>query len=144
MLTFANIDAQKRAQQEIEAMRSSEAQSARRFAESIVETVGEALLVLDEQMRVVTANRRFIDHFGTDREETEGKGLFELGNGQWNVRVAPTPEGNRRAAQSFRGLSGRTPFPEDRFKENAAECAPSARGGPNSEQNPAGHRGCDR
>ncbi len=85
VLTFANIDAQKRAQQEIEAMKSREAQSARRFAESIVDTVGEALLVLDEQMRVVTANRRFFNHFGTDREETEGKSLFELGNGQWNI-----------------------------------------------------------
>jgi two-component system CheB/CheR fusion protein len=85
VLTFANIDAQKRAQQEIEAMKSREAQSARRFAESIVNTVGEALLVLDEQMRVVTANRRFIDHFGMDPEQTEGKSLFELGNGQWNI-----------------------------------------------------------
>jgi PAS domain S-box-containing protein len=85
VLTFANIDAQKRAQQEIEAMKSREAQSARRFAESIVETVGEALLVLDDQMRVITANRRFFDHFGMNREDTEGKSLFELGNGQWNI-----------------------------------------------------------
>ena len=85
VLTFASIDAQKRSQQEIEKMRSREVQSARRFAESIVETVGEALLVIDEQMRVVTANRRFFDHFDTDREEIEGKILFELGNSQWNI-----------------------------------------------------------
>ncbi len=85
VLTFADIDVQKRAQQEIEEMRSREVQSARRFTESIVETVAEALLVLDEQMRVVTANRRFYERFDTDREEIEGKSLFELGNGQWNI-----------------------------------------------------------
>ncbi|MFO7687632.1 MAG: CheR family methyltransferase [Desulfobacterales bacterium] len=85
VLTFVTIDAQKRAQQEIEEVRSREVHSARRFAESIVETVAEALLVLDEQMRVVTANRRFYDRFDADREEIEGKSLFELGNGQWNI-----------------------------------------------------------
>jgi two-component system CheB/CheR fusion protein len=85
VLTFVNIDAQKRAQQKIEEMRSREIQSSKRFAESIVETVGEALLVLDEKMRVVTANRRFFDHFDTNPEETEGKSLLELGNGQWNI-----------------------------------------------------------
>ncbi|MGA8018717.1 MAG: CheR family methyltransferase [Desulfobacterales bacterium] len=105
VLTFANIDAQKRAQQEIEAMKSREAQSAKRFAESIVETVGEALLVLDEQMRVVTANRRFFDHFDTNREETEGKSLFELGNGQWNIpelrRLLQETAGHQKAFEDY-------------------------------------------
>ncbi len=145
VLTFVNIDAQKRAQQKIEEMRYREIQSSKRFAESIVETVGEALLVLDEQMRVVTANRRFFDHFDTNREETEGKSLFELGNGQWNIpELRRLLEETAEQRKAIRGLSGRAPVYEDRFKKNAAERPPSARGGPGSEQNPAGHRGCDR
>ena len=106
VLTFITIDGQKKAQQEIEEMKSREVQSARRFAESIVETVAEALLVLDEQMRVITANRRFFDHFDTDREETEGKSLFELGNGQWNIpelrRLLKETAEQRKAFEDYR------------------------------------------
>lgn len=76
---------QKTAQQEIERIKSQETRSARRFAENIVDTVRESLLVLDEQMRVITANRRFYQTFDTDPQQTEGRSLFELGNGQWDI-----------------------------------------------------------
>ena len=85
VLTFVNIDDQKEAQQKIEELSRKQLESARRFAESIVDTVKESLLVLDEEMRVVTANRRFYEHFETDRYKNEGKLLFDLGDGQWNI-----------------------------------------------------------
>lgn len=85
VLTFVNIDSQKNAQQEIEAMREKEVTSARRLAEHIVDTVRESLLVLDEQMRVITASRRFYKIFKTNPQQTEGKTLFELGDGQWDI-----------------------------------------------------------
>lgn len=58
---------------------------ARRFAEGIVETVREPLLVLDGELRVVRANPAFYRLFQTTREETENCLLYELGNGQWNI-----------------------------------------------------------
>ncbi len=85
VLTLINIDAQKKAQKELQEMSARSLSSARRFAENIVDTVRESLLVLDGRMRIVAANRSFCETFRTSREETEGKTLFELGNRQWDI-----------------------------------------------------------
>lgn len=61
------------------------AQQARELAESIVQTVREPLLVLDEQLTVVAANRSFYQTFRVAPEETVGVKLYSLGNGQWNI-----------------------------------------------------------
>ncbi len=58
---------------------------ARRFAEGIVETVREPLLVLDGDLRVVRANPAFYRLFQSTPQETENRRLYELGNGQWNI-----------------------------------------------------------
>ena len=62
-----------------------EAREAKDFAEAIVETVREPLLILDQHMRVLKATRSFYDTFRTTAEETEGLGLFDLGGGSWNI-----------------------------------------------------------
>ncbi|MCF8061713.1 MAG: PAS domain S-box protein, partial [Deltaproteobacteria bacterium] len=85
VLTFINIDAQKQAQKELQEMTERILASARRFAESIVDTVRECLIVLDEEMRVVTANRSFYRTFGTASNEVEGRNLFELEGGRWDL-----------------------------------------------------------
>ncbi|HEY9420032.1 MAG TPA: ATP-binding protein, partial [Thermoanaerobaculia bacterium] len=51
----------------------------------IVETVRKPLLVLDERLRVRTANKAFYRTFQVGREETHGASLFSLGNGQWDI-----------------------------------------------------------
>jgi len=56
-----------------------------RFAESITNTVQEALLVLDQDLRVVSANQTFFRTFEVAREETEGRLIYELGNHQWDL-----------------------------------------------------------
>jgi two-component system CheB/CheR fusion protein len=61
------------------------ARSSRDYEEAIVETVREGLLVLDEDMRVKTANRSFYQLFQTSPEQTENRLIFELGSGQWDV-----------------------------------------------------------
>jgi PAS domain S-box-containing protein len=55
------------------------------FAESIIDTMRDPLLVLDEGLRVVTASREFYRTFGVKREETEGRLVYELGNQQWDI-----------------------------------------------------------
>jgi two-component system CheB/CheR fusion protein len=74
---LAELRARKRAALEI--------QSAREYAEAIVETIREPLLVLDANLRVVTANRSFYRIFQARPEETEGKLVYELGNRQWDI-----------------------------------------------------------
>jgi signal transduction histidine kinase len=55
------------------------------YAESIVDTVREPLVILDGELRVKTASRAFYQTFSVSREETEGQFLYDLGNGQWNI-----------------------------------------------------------
>ena len=55
------------------------------FAEAIVETVREPLVTLDQNLQIVKANRTFYETFRTAREETEGRLIYDLGNGQWNI-----------------------------------------------------------
>lgn len=57
----------------------------REFAQSIVETVRHPLLVLDWDLRVRKGNDSFYHTFGVLREETEGRLVYELGGGQWDI-----------------------------------------------------------
>jgi two-component system CheB/CheR fusion protein len=58
---------------------------ARDYANAIVQTVREALVVLDANLRVVTANDQFYRLFQVSPGETEQYSLFELGNSQWDI-----------------------------------------------------------
>ena len=60
-------------------------QDARVYAESIVETLRESLVVLDAQLRVVTANQTFYRTFKVSPEETLNKFIYDLGNHQWDI-----------------------------------------------------------
>jgi two-component sensor histidine kinase len=60
-------------------------QSACAFANAIVATVREPLVVLDQDLRVIAASRSFYRTFKVDLGETEGRLLYELGNGEWNI-----------------------------------------------------------
>jgi len=55
------------------------------YAEGIVDTVREALVVLDDELRVVSANRVFYASFGLTEQEAVGRSIFDLGGGEWNV-----------------------------------------------------------
>ncbi len=61
------------------------AQKARHLAESIVATVREPLVVLDGDMKVVSASRSFYRYFRTAPEQTVGRSIYDLGDGQWNI-----------------------------------------------------------
>jgi PAS domain S-box-containing protein len=55
------------------------------YAQNIVDTVREPLLILDETLRVRSANRAFYQTFHVSSKETEGRLIYELGNGQWDI-----------------------------------------------------------
>jgi PAS domain S-box-containing protein len=57
---------------------------ARTYAESIVDTVREPLVVLDRDLCVASANRSFYEVFGGSPQETEGRALVKLGAGAWD------------------------------------------------------------
>lgn len=58
---------------------------ARRYAEGIIETIREPLLVLDADLKVLSANRSFYTVFNVKPEETVGNYIYDLGNRQWDI-----------------------------------------------------------
>lgn len=52
-------------------------------AQGIVDTLEEPLLVLDQAGCVITGNRGFFETFKVGRDDTVGRSLFALGDGQW-------------------------------------------------------------
>ncbi len=65
-------------------------QEARLRAEDIVDTVHESLLVLDDSLHVVSANRVFYETFQASSAQTENRSLFALGRGEWDVPAVRT------------------------------------------------------
>ena len=57
----------------------------RAYAQNIVDTVREPLLILDATLRVRSANRAFYQAFHVTPAETEDRLIYELGNGQWDI-----------------------------------------------------------
>lgn len=77
VLTFLDITKSKQAEQAVQISRS--------LAARIVETMREPLLVLDEQLRVVSANQSFYRTFQVAPREVEQQLLYHLCNGAWNL-----------------------------------------------------------
>ena len=63
----------------------TELQNACAFAEAIVNTVREPLVVLDQDLRVVAASRSFYRTFKVNPEDTKDKLLYELSGGVWDI-----------------------------------------------------------
>lgn len=77
VVVLVDIDDLKRSARQITA--------ARDYAEAIVATVRESLVVLDTDLQVITANQFFYEKFQVTAPETEQRLIYEIGNGQWNI-----------------------------------------------------------
>jgi two-component system, chemotaxis family, CheB/CheR fusion protein len=77
VLTFVDITHRRQAEEEL--------RRAKIYAENIVETLHMPLLVLDPDLSVRSANDAFYEHFQASREQTEGRLVYDLGNGQWSI-----------------------------------------------------------
>ena len=77
VITFIDITERKRLEQM--------EKDARIYAQSIVDTVQESILVLDKDMRVISANPSFYSTFHVSPAETENKFIYDIGNSQWDI-----------------------------------------------------------
>jgi PAS domain S-box-containing protein len=57
----------------------------REYTENIINTVREPLIVLDQELRVISASRSFYEFFKVKPEETVGHLIYDLGNKQWDI-----------------------------------------------------------
>jgi len=88
------------------------------LAQAIVETIREPLLVLDKDLRVVAANRSFYLTFKVDQQNVQGRLVYALGDGEWNIpelrklleKILPkhTVMETYEVEQSFAGIGHRT------------------------------------
>jgi two-component system CheB/CheR fusion protein len=83
-ITFLDIDQQKRAA-DLAEKATARAERALKFAEDIINTVREPLVVLTEDFRVVSANRTFYDTFQESPQKTDGERIYDLGDKQWDI-----------------------------------------------------------
>ena len=65
--------------------RNEQYNQARMYAEAIVTTIHEPLLILNQEYRVKSANESFYKTFRITQKETVGNILFELQNNGWNI-----------------------------------------------------------
>jgi len=103
------------------------------LAQSIVDTVREPVVVLDKELRVIAASRSFYSAFNVSPKETQGKLLYVLGDGQWDIptlralleRIIPERGlmENYEVEHEFPGLGRRTMYLNARqvFYEEGAE-----------------------
>jgi two-component system, chemotaxis family, CheB/CheR fusion protein len=84
VLTFADITAIKQLEESLR-QRQGELQAARDFAQSIIATIREPLLVLDGELRIISASRSFYRLFQVKPAETEGRLFYEIAQGQWDI-----------------------------------------------------------
>jgi two-component system, chemotaxis family, CheB/CheR fusion protein len=77
VLVLVDIDKLKRSERE--------AKVARNYAEAIIRTARDPLIVLRADLRVNTANEAFYKAFKTMPDETQGRLIYDLGDQQWNI-----------------------------------------------------------
>lgn len=77
VITLVDIDDIKRTMRQLELSRL--------YAESIVQTVREPLLVLSRELRIKTANRAFYELFQLTEPEVEERRFFDIDSGQWDI-----------------------------------------------------------
>ncbi|WP_020676185.1 PAS domain-containing protein [Geopsychrobacter electrodiphilus] len=60
-------------------------QAAREYAENIVETVREPMVVLNSELKILTANHSFYETFEVTPEKTINQFIYDVGNRQWDI-----------------------------------------------------------
>ncbi len=125
VLVLVDIDDLRRNAQAISAMRD--------YAEAIIRTARDPLVVLDANLRVDTTNEAFHLKFKVSAAESSGRSIFEVCAGQWNVpqlrhaleEVLPRNSffDDLEITREFSGLGRRTMLLNARALDDAGEPA---------------------
>ena len=65
--------------------RNDQLNNSRLYTEGIVSTIRDPLIILDKNLRVKRATGGFYKKFNVNATETEGRHIYDLGNGQWDI-----------------------------------------------------------
>ncbi|HUX92657.1 MAG TPA: CheR family methyltransferase, partial [Ignavibacteriaceae bacterium] len=84
VITFSDIHSAK-ASSEVITKLNQELKISYNYANNIFDTVRDALLVLDKELKIISANRSFYKTFNTDIEKTIGKYIYDLDDKKWEI-----------------------------------------------------------
>jgi two-component system CheB/CheR fusion protein len=76
-VTFINVSHMKNIQEKM--------QSALNYADNIINTVREPLVILNQELMLISANQSFYDTFKLNKSTTEGEKFYKIGDGMWNI-----------------------------------------------------------
>jgi signal transduction histidine kinase len=62
----------------------------REYTKAVINTIGDALMIVDGDLRVQAANQAFYTLFQTSREKSQGVHFYQLGHGDWDVPLLRT------------------------------------------------------
>jgi len=65
--------------------RQEQLTTARLYAEAIIQTIREPLVILNKEFSIKSANAAFYKYLQTNEQDTEGKIIFDLKNVQWHI-----------------------------------------------------------
>ena len=77
VITFSDINQQKKAQRLV--------QDALNYANSIINTIREPLVVLNSDLKIISANKSFYTTFKLNKKDTVGTKLYDLSNKLWDI-----------------------------------------------------------
>jgi two-component system CheB/CheR fusion protein len=116
VMTFAEITRQKKT--EIALQQLNAALQNGEFSQSIIDTLHEGLLILDNELQIESANRAFYQHFRLTRDDIVGVSLLELDEGRWDqpglreglmrIITENKPFENLEIEQTFAGVGPQT------------------------------------
>lgn len=84
VITFVDINEQKQMDEELKRLNKL-LQDALDYSENIIATVSEPFLVLDSDLKIVSANRSFYKIFQTSKDTIQGQYIYDLENRQWDI-----------------------------------------------------------
>jgi two-component system CheB/CheR fusion protein len=77
VITFSDITDRKVMEQQLIAEKM--------YSDVIIDTIRESLLIIDSDLRVISTNKSFYRSFKSTPAEIEGKLIYELENGEWDI-----------------------------------------------------------
>jgi two-component system, chemotaxis family, CheB/CheR fusion protein len=94
-------------------IRNEQLAEAQAYTEAVFDTIRKAVVVLDKDLRVKSANKTFYSIFNVKEEDTEGTLIYEIGNRQWDIpELRKLLEEIVPANNSFNGLEVKHNFPK--------------------------------
>jgi PAS domain-containing protein len=84
VLTFEEITGQKETEQQLRQANHT-LKRLGVYTQNIINTVPDGLMILSEELRILSANRSFYSLFNLQPAQAEGELLYDLDNGSWDV-----------------------------------------------------------